>query len=234
MNIVDIICIVCIIAFIIFGIQRGFLSELFKLLKWVFTLIGAKLLASPIAGILFSVFEIDSKLRTEITTVVERLSFDSLENLRSSLQTGLGNLAFIGNFIGDTFKNNWGLTDLYQSGVSDIQTKLVDLIMTEITPTALSFVESITFIFLIIILSLILGLVFNGIIKATQSSKLTGSIDKVLGGLFGGIKGVVLIAILLAIIYLVASVTSSEYLLTIEGSRFFDIFNGILNAIPTK
>jgi uncharacterized membrane protein required for colicin V production len=59
-----------------------------------------------------------------------------------------------------------------------------------------------------------------------------GGADKLLGGVLGALKGVIIFILVFAILYLIASLTSSEYLLTLQSSRFFDIVNGMFNIIP--
>lgn len=232
MNALDIVFIVILLIFAMGGFKRGFLQELFKLLKWLFSYVGAKLLTSSVSLYLYEFFKIETHLNNKVTEMVGSLDFSSLDNLRTTIEVGLSEIPLLGGYVSKVLEQNWNLTELYQSGVADIQSKLVTLIMNEITPTAMSFMESVTFILLFLLLIIILGIIFNAIIKITHNSKLLGGADKLLGGVLGAIKGVIIFILVFAILYLIASLTSSEYLSTLQASRFFDIVNGMFNIIP--
>ena len=228
MNTMDIIFIVFLVIFALCGFKRGFLQELFKLLKWLFSYVGAKLLTSSVSLYLYEFFKIEEKLTNKVTEMVSSLDFSSLEGLRTTIEVGLTDIPLLGSYVGKALEKNWNLTELYQSGVADIQSKLMD----EITPTAISFMESVTFILLFLLLIIIIGIIFDSIVRITHNSKLLGGADKLLGGVLGALKGVIIFILVFAILYLIASLTSSEYLLTLQSSRFFDIVNGMFNIIP--
>ena len=232
MNTMDFIFIVFLVIFALCGFKRGFLQELFKLLKWLFSYVGAKLLTSSVSLYLYEFLKVEEKLTNKVTEMVSSLDFSSLDGLRTTIEVGLTDIPLLGGYVGKALEKNWNLTELYQSGVADIQSKLIDLIMGEITPTAISFMESVTFILLFLLLIIIIGIIFDSIVRITHNSKLLGGADKLLGGVLGALKGVIIFILVFAILYLIASLTSSEYLLTLQSSRFFDIVNGMFNIIP--
>lgn len=232
MNALDIGFLVILLIFALCGFKRGFLQELFKLLKWLFSYVGAKILTSSVSLYLYGLLGIEEKLTNKVTEMVSALDFSSLDGLKTTIEVGLTEIPLLGGYVGQVMEKNWNLTDLYQSGVADMQSKLVTLIMNEITPTAISFMESVTFILLFLLLIIIIGIIFDSIIKITHNSKLLGGADKLLGGVLGGIKGVIIFILVFAILYFIASLTSSEYLSTLQASRFFDIINGMFNIIP--
>ena len=214
------------------GFKKGFLQELFKLLRWVFSYVLAKILAGTVAIHLYDWLGIEAKLLEKLNNIANSFDFTSIETLTNSVDNGISSLPYIGKFLEGSLKGNWSLTELYQSGVSEMKTKLIELIMDEVTPVAMSMLETISFVLLFIVLAIVLGVIFNCIIKVTHNSKLLGAFDGLMGGILGGLKGLIIFVLIFAILFVIATLTGSEYLTALESSRFFDIIIGIKDVIP--
>lgn len=229
---IDLVGLVCIILFFFIGYTRGFITEFLKLGSWIISLIGAKLLAYPLEGIIYNFLKINEKLDLKLTEIVNQLNFSSVETVRTSLDSSLHNIPFIGKLLNDVVYNNWDLTDIIQKASVNIQKELVNSLHSSIEPVIHYFLHIVVFVILFFVLMLVTNIILGFVRNVFTSIKLVGGVDKLLGGVFGLIKGVIFFVILYFVLFLVLSLSSSDYLSVLMSSRFYDIFIGIGNVIP--
>lgn len=229
---IDLVGLICIILFFCIGYARGFITEFLKLGSWVLSLIGAKLLAYPLEGVVYNFLKINEKLDLKLTEIVSDLNFSSIETVRVSLESGLSNIPFVGKLLNDIVYNNWDLTDIIQTASVNIQKELVASLHSSIEPIIHSFLHIVVFVILFFVLMLITTFVLGLVRSSFTSIKIVGGVDKLLGGVFGLIKGVIFFVLLYFVLFLILSASGSDYLSVLMSSRFYDIFLGVGSMIP--
>lgn len=229
---IDLVGLICIILFFCIGYARGFITEFLKLGSWVLSLIGAKLLAYPLEGTVYNFFKINEKLDLKLTEIVSQLNFSSVETVRTSLDSSLSNLPFVGKLLNDIVYNNWNLTDIIQKASVNIQKELVNSLHIGIEPIIHSFLHIVVFVVLFFVLMVVTNILLGFLRNVFTSIKIVGGVDKLLGGVFGIIKGLIFFVILYFVLFLVLSLSGSDYLSVLMSSRFYDIFIGIGDVIP--
>ena len=228
----DIGAIIFAIIFIIVGCSRGFLRELAKLLTWLGSLVGAKILSVLFEPKVYEFLGIDGRLQSSVESVVSKVNFTSLETARASLAASIEEISVVGPLLNGFVEDNWNITDIIQTASATIQTDLRDYIISSIQPVAHDIIEIACFVVLFIILMIVVGFIVGLIVKGLTSIKLIGGADKLLGGVLGLIKGALFVIILYSLIFLVLSLTGSDYLSLFMESKFFDIVLGIKETLP--
>ena len=160
LTVYDVIGLVLILVFMFVGLSRGFMQELFKLIKWVLSLVGAKILSFFVADYAYEFFKIDAKLTDKLTELVSNLSFTSIEATRKGLSEGLEELPFVGGLLNKGLSEEWGITDILQKASADMQSQLVSFLKDSITPIVMQVLEVASFVALFIVIAIILNIIW--------------------------------------------------------------------------
>ena len=127
-------CVVVICLFV--GISNGFLRELGKVIVWIFSLVGSKILSILAEPVLYDKLNIHDKLLTELNKIIDLVDFSTIDTMRESLENSLESLFLVGGLLKDITKNNWGVTNLYQTGSLEIKNALIEVLLKDIEPIA--------------------------------------------------------------------------------------------------
>lgn len=230
----DIAAIVFLLIFVFVGMSRGFLKELGKIIAWVVSLLGAKILVNIVEPMVYEFLDIKNELLLNLNKVIDKVDFTSIETLRNSLERELDSVSLVGPLLDGITENNWGITDIYQTGSATMRTELVNYIMETIEPIAHNVVSIGCFVGLFFVLLLISSIVVSIVIRGLNSLKIVGTADKLLGAGIGLVKGCLFFIILYSLCFIVLSITGSEYLSVLMDSKFFDIFVGIKDILPAS
>ena len=227
LTVYDVIGLVLILVFMFVGLSRGFMQELFKLIKWVLSLVGAKILSFFVADYAYEFFKIDAKLTDKLTELVSNLSFTSIEATRKGLSEGLEELPFVGGLLNKGLSEEWGITDILQKASADMQSQLVSFLKDSITPIVMQVLEVASFVALFIVIAIILNIIFSSVHKLFHKSKALGALDNLLGGVLGLIKGALLFLILYSVLFLIFTAVSPTNLEVLQSGIFYEVFVGV-------
>lgn len=232
LTVYDVIGLVLILVFMFVGLSRGFMQELFKLIKWVLSLVGAKILSFFVADYAYEFFKIDAKLTDKLTELVSNLSFTSIEATRKGLSEGLEELPFVGGLLNKGLSEEWGITDILQKASADMQSQLVSFLKDSITPIVMQVLEVASFVALFIVIAIILNIIFSSVHKLFHKSKALGALDNLLGGVLGLIKGALLFLILYSVLFLIFTAVSPTNLEVLQSGKFYELFVGVGEYLP--
>lgn len=228
----DIGALIFLLVFVLVGMSSGFLKELGKIIAWVGSLVGSKILVGFVEPKVYDFLGIREELILNLNKVIDRADFTSIETLRNTLESGLESVSLVGPLLSGLTKNNWGITDIYQTGSATMRTELVNYILESIEPIAHNVVNIGCFVALFFLLLFVLSIIMSGVVKGLTSMKIVGSADKLLGGAIGFVKGCLFFIILYSLAFIILSITGSDYLSVLMDSKFFDIVVGIKDIMP--
>ena len=229
----DIFAIIAIVVFLIIGLSRGFLKELSKILCWVISLIGAKILSYPVEPEMYKFLKVEETLRANISDVVSKVDFTNLETVRGTLSRNISSIPGVGPLLDGFVKDNWNITEMVQKGSANISRELENYLMDSLEPLAHQILNIAVFVGLFIILMIVVSIILSVLTNLFTSIKLVGAANSLLGGVLGIVKGVIFIAILYSLLFVVLSYNGSNYLSILMDSRLFDILLGIGKYIPS-
>lgn len=227
MTYVDYCCIAVVAIFCIIGIKRGFLKEIGRIICWLISLIGSKILVTPVELKLYDYFKVKDVLSENIMNVISKADFTSLDSLRDSLNAGLSKISFVGSYLGSFTDKEWAITDMYQKGIANMELELHNFILETVEPIAHQVVGIGAFILLFIAFIILSSLFYGLFEKLFTSIKLVGGVNGLLGGIVGIIKGILVVLILYSILFLAFTMTKSENLALLKDSYFYENFIGI-------
>lgn len=228
----DIGALILVLIFSIIGVKQGFIRGFIRLITWLISLIGAKILAYPCTDIVYESLGIRDNLIKNISQVIESVDFTSIESARNTLDSGLSSLSGIGPFIKGYVSDSWNITDILQTGASDIQSQLLNALLEVIEPIFYQIVQIGVSIGLFVLLMIVLSVIFSLFSNILTSVKLIGALDSLLGLILGAIKGIIVVVILYMLIFVILSVSGSESLSLFMNSKFFDVIIGMKNFVP--
>lgn len=228
----DIGALLLVLIFSIIGVKQGFIRGLVHLITWLISFVGSKIFAYPITGIVYDGLGIKENLVKNINQVLDKVDFTSIETARNTLDNGLSSLSGVGPFIKGYVQDAWSITDILQTGASDIHTQLLNALLEVIEPIFYQVVQIGVSIGLFILLMIILSVVFSLFTNVLTSVKLVNTLDSLLGLILGCLKGVIVVVILYMLVFVILSVSESESLSMFMSSKFFDIIIGMNNFIP--
>lgn len=228
----DIAAIVFLLIFVFVGMSRGFLNELGKIISWVISLLGSKILVGIVEPKIYEFLDIQNELLLNLNKVIDKVDFTSIETLRNTLERELESVSLVGPLLKGLTENNWDITNIYQKGTATMRTDLVNSMLETIEPIAHDVVGIGCFVGLFFVLLLISSIVVSILIRGLNSIKIVGATDKLLGAGIGLVKGCLFFIVLYSLCFIVLSVMGSEHLSILMDSKFFDMVVGIKDILP--
>lgn len=203
---VDIIFILIIIIYGVMGAQRGFIRSIGGLISLLLSCILSKLLAAPIATLLFNVFHIEDKIGAYVSSVNTAVSAT-------------------GGTITDSLTTFRDIINMTSIDISEPTEKVIQAVSELVNKTAMNIGSTFIAIILFTIFMFIFGAILRCFETVFKTLPLGNTLNMILGFSSGIIKGIIIVIIAFYIFTVLNYIPGVN--IPLEGSTINNILQGI-------
>lgn len=234
LNIVDGIAVTLVALSVFTAYKRGFLRSAAGLLSLAFSIIFAKVLATPVANWIYTAFNVNGLLEKHITTYLNKniaipvgvnnsgLEFNT--QLVTAVDSYVESLNYLKPFMQDNITNNpeilKTLTTAKSDGIAHVTTSLVN----SFEPVIRMGIQVGCFLLLSLLAYAVLSIFTRSIANALAHLPLVGSLNHILGAVVGLISGGLSTLVFVGVLYAVVALFGSVWLFTPESLQYSYVF----------